>query len=154
MMAGLFHVRWVVRRDMPDVLAIEESSFEFPWSEEDFWKSLRQRNMVGMVAELGTVVTGYMVYALMPKGLDLLNLAVHPELHGAGHGRVLIEKLLSKLGTRRRWIECQVRERNLPAQQFFRHMGFRATGVLWDHYEDTDEDAYQFRFEQVFFERD
>ena len=28
------HIRWMIRRDMPEVLAIEEDSFEFPWSEE------------------------------------------------------------------------------------------------------------------------
>lgn len=28
------HVRWMIRRDMAEVLRTEELSFEFPWSEE------------------------------------------------------------------------------------------------------------------------
>ena len=45
------HIRWMIRRDMPEVLSIENESFEFPWSEEDFIRCLRQRNCIGMVAE-------------------------------------------------------------------------------------------------------
>ena len=47
------HIRWMIRRDMPEVLDIERDSFEFPWSEEDFMRCLRQRNCIGMVAERG-----------------------------------------------------------------------------------------------------
>ena len=45
------HIRWMIRRDMSDVLEIENNSFEFPWFEEDFIRCLRQRNCIGMVAE-------------------------------------------------------------------------------------------------------
>ncbi|MEC8433997.1 MAG: ribosomal-protein-alanine N-acetyltransferase RimI, partial [Planctomycetota bacterium] len=30
------HIRWMIRRDMTDVLQIESQAFEFPWTEEDF----------------------------------------------------------------------------------------------------------------------
>jgi ribosomal-protein-alanine N-acetyltransferase len=36
----------------------------------------------------------------------------------------------------------EVRETNLPAQLFFRSLGFRAISVLKDFYQDTTEDAY------------
>ena len=25
------HIRWMIRRDMPEVLQIERTSFEYPW---------------------------------------------------------------------------------------------------------------------------
>ena len=28
------HIRWMIRRDMGEVLDIEQASFEFPWLEE------------------------------------------------------------------------------------------------------------------------
>ena len=34
------------------------NSFEFPWSEEDFIRCLRQRNCIGMVAEHDEQVVG------------------------------------------------------------------------------------------------
>ena len=51
------HIRWMIRRDMPEVLDIENQAFEFPWTEEDFIRCLRQRNCIGMVAELDQVTT-------------------------------------------------------------------------------------------------
>lgn len=43
------HIRWMIRRDMPEVLHIEESGYAYPWGEEDFLTILRQRNCIGMV---------------------------------------------------------------------------------------------------------
>ena len=45
------NIRWFIRRDMPEVVAIEKQGFEFPWSEEDFLRCLRLRHTIGMVAE-------------------------------------------------------------------------------------------------------
>jgi len=44
---------------------------------------------------------------------------------------------------RRKEIILEVRETNLMAQKFFRSQGFRAVCVLRDHYDDTQDDAYQ-----------
>ncbi len=38
-------IRWMIRRDMDEVLNIEYEGFEFPWSEDDFVRCLRQRNL-------------------------------------------------------------------------------------------------------------
>jgi ribosomal-protein-alanine N-acetyltransferase len=54
----------MIRRDMPEVLAIEHASFEYPWCEEEFLRVLRQRNCIGMVAEQGERIVGFMVYEL------------------------------------------------------------------------------------------
>jgi ribosomal-protein-alanine N-acetyltransferase len=40
----------------------------------------------------------------------------------------------------------EVRETNLPAQLFVRSLGFRATSVLKDFYQDSTEDAYLMQF--------
>src|SRR5204862_6467086 len=58
------HIRWMIRRDMPEVLHTEQQSFEFAWTEEDFLRCLRQRNCIGMVAEHGEKVVGFMIYEL------------------------------------------------------------------------------------------
>lgn len=39
-------IRRMVRCDMPEVLDIENRSFEFPWSKGDFIRCARQRNCV------------------------------------------------------------------------------------------------------------
>lgn len=142
-MEGCF-VRLAALRDMPAVLEIEASSFEFPWTEDDFGRCLRQRNCIGMVAESDGRVVGYMIYELQSQQLHLLNFAVHPSERRRGVGRQMIEKLVGKLSpTNRNRMFLEVREKNLPAQQFFRSMGFRARAVLREFYVDPpDESAY------------
>ncbi len=150
------HIRWMIRRDMPSVLAIEETSFEFPWSEEEFIRCLRQRNCIGMVAERDDQVVGFMIYELHKNRLHLLNFAVNPNCRRASVGRSMIDKLASKLSLdRRNRIMLEVRETNLDAQLFFKQLGFRAISVLRDFYEDTTEDAYlmQFRYRPSTIER-
>lgn len=137
------HVRWMIRRDMPEVLAIEQQAFEFPWSEEDFTNCLRQRNCIGMVAEIADSVVAFMIYELHRTRLHVLNLAVARAHRRLGIGTRMMEKLVGKLTPERRnRVALEVRETNLPAQLFFRSLGFRATSVIKDFYQDTTEDAY------------
>lgn len=141
-------IRWMIRRDMPEVLAIEQGSFEFPWSEDDFTRCLRQRNCIGMVAECDGQVLGFMIYELNRNTLHVLNFAVRPNARRRGIGTQMVEKLFSKLSQQRRTrITLEVRETNLAAQVFFRNLGFRAVSVLRDYYEDTTEDAYVMHFQ-------
>jgi ribosomal-protein-alanine N-acetyltransferase len=141
------HIRWMIRRDMPTVLSIEESSFEFAWSEEEFIRCLRQRNCIGMVAEIGDRVVGFMIYELHKNRLHLLNFAVCPSMRRMHIGTAMVEKLIGKLsGDRRNRIVLEVRETNLDAQLFFKNLGFRAISVLRDFYTDTTEDAYLMQF--------
>ncbi len=136
-------VRWMIRRDMPEVLAIENASFEFPWTEEEFVRCLRQRNCIGMVAECDDRVVGFMIYEMGKTRIRVLNFATAPEYRRRGVGSQMLAKLIAKLSPQRRTrITLEVRETNLPAQLFFRANGFRAISVLRNFYEDTPEDAY------------
>lgn len=137
------HIRWTIRRDMPEVFQTEQASFEYPWTEEDFLRCLRQRNCIGMVAEHGAKVVGFMIYELHKTKLHILNFAVHPSWRRTGVGKQMVEKLISKLSSHHRTrITLEVRETNLPAQLFFRKMDFRALRVLRSFYEDSGEDAF------------
>ena len=136
------HVRWMIRRDMPEVLAIEHEAFEFPWSDEDFTRCLRQRNCIGMVAEVADSVVAFMIYELHRSRLHMINFAIARSHRRLGVGTHMMEKLYGTLTPdRRSRVVLEVRETNLPAQLFFRTLGFRATSVLKDFYQDTTEDA-------------
>src|SRR5258707_15459077 len=141
------HIRWMIRRDMPEVLQIEQSSFDYSWTEEDFLRCLRQRNCIGMVAEQGEKVVGFMIYELHKAKLHILNFAVHPSCRRYRIGSQMVAKLISKLSSHRRTrITLEVRETNLAAQLFFRAQGFRAMRVLRTYYEDSGEDAFLMQY--------
>ena len=140
-------IRWLIRRDMDEVLSIERGSFQFPWTEEEFLCCLRQRNCIGTVAELDHKIVGFMIYELHKSMLRILNFAVAPDVRRGGIGRQMVQRLVDKLSQqRRREIVLEVRETNVPAQLFFANSGFRAVTVLRKHYDDTCEDAYYMRY--------
>ena len=142
------HIRWMIRRDMPEVLQTETESFEFAWTEEDFLRCLRQRNCIGMVAEQGEKVVGFMIYELHKSKLHILNFAVQPAHRRSGVGAQMVAKLISKLSSHRRTrITLEVRETNLVAQLFFRSQDFRAVRVLRGYYEDSGEDAFLMQYQ-------
>ena len=137
------HIRWMIRRDMPEVLRAEQESFDYSWTEDDFLRCLRQRNCIGMVAEHEDRVVGFMIYELHKTKLHVLNFAVDPAWRRVGVGTQMVTKLIGKLSSHRRTkITLAVRESNLAAQLFFRSQAFQATRVLRGYYEDSGEDAY------------
>lgn len=141
------HIRWMIRADMEAVYAIEQAAFEFPWQLEDFHRCLRQRNCIGMVAEQGETVVGFMLYELHKTRLHLLNFAVRYTSRRQGVGRQMADALFGKLSEEKRTrITLEIRESNLAGQLFFKAMGFRATVVLRDAYDDSEEDAYLFHY--------
>ena len=141
------HIRWMIRRDMPEVLQIEQDSFDYSWTEEDFLRCLRQRNCIGMVAEQGEKVVGFMIYELHKNKLHILNFAVQQSFRRLGIGAQMVAKLIGKLSSHRRTrITLEVRETNLAAQLFFSKQNFRAVRVLRNYYEDSGEDAFQMQY--------
>ncbi|MCE5304056.1 MAG: ribosomal protein S18-alanine N-acetyltransferase [Planctomycetaceae bacterium] len=140
-------IRWMIRRDMAEVMSIERESFEFSWLEDDFVRCLRQRNCIGMVAEHRDRVVGFMIYELHKTRIHVLNFAVAEAYRRCGVGSQMVAKLTAKLSMQRRSrIVLEVRETNLGAQLFFRENGFRAVSVLRSYYADTPEDAYMMQF--------
>lgn len=140
-------IRWLIRRDMADVLRIEQSTYGEAWSDEDFLTCLRQRNCIGMVAELDQEIVGFMIYELHKSRLHILNFAVDPNYRRHGIGKQMVHRLVDKLSQQRRSeILIEVRESDLETQLFFKQQGFRAVCVLRSHFDDTEEDAYTMRF--------
>lgn len=121
---------WLIRAHMDDVLRIENSSFDTPWTEQDFLECLRQNNCIGMVAmslDSKCKVVGFMIYELHKSRLHLLKMVVDPDVRRNGVGSQMVSRLIDKLSQQRRnEIRIEVSERNLNAQLFLKSQGFKA----------------------------
>lgn len=137
-------IRWMVRRDLPEVMEIEQLSFEFPWTRDELLDALRTRYCIGMVAETKEQVVGFMVYNLLSQNIHVLNLAVHPAFRRRGVGRAMEAKLYTKIAQQKRErMIADVRDCNEIGQQFFYACGWQVWKVLREHYRNN-EDAYRF----------
>lgn len=149
------HIRWMIRRDLPQVVAIEAQSGENHWTEQQLLHYLGNRIYIGMVCvDSQDTVLAYMIYQLHENRLDILNLTVNPKVRRKSIGFHMMQKLKSKLSEHKRtMVEMTVRESNLEGQLFLRAMGFDCDDIVRNGFDDGDEqdsaaweDGYHFLF--------
>lgn len=139
-------IRPMLEADIPAVLAVEDNSYEFPWSATIFTDCLR----VGYccwVLEAGATLGGYGIMSVAAEESHILNICIAPELRGQGQARRLMLHLLdtaSSHGARIAYLE--VRPSNIAAVRLYRRLGFRHVGTRRGYYPAMDgrEDAFVF----------
>jgi len=88
-----------------------------------------------------------MIYEIPRNRIHLLNVATSPDYRHRGVASQMVRKLIGKIAKQQRSrIVLEVRETNLPALLFFRALGFRATNILRNFYEEMTEDAYRMQY--------
>lgn len=128
------HVRWMIRRDMFDIMGIE-AQLAHPWTDEQFLEQLRQRNVIGSVVERGERIIGYFIYKLEKTSLQIVRCAVDPQFRRQGVFSCMIGKLKSKLSTHRRnSIEFDVDQYSLDLQLALKANEFQAISTSPDIY--------------------
>lgn len=139
-------IRWMIRRDMCQVMEIEEASYSNPWSEREMVDYLKERCHIGQVACVGDNVAGFLLYDINAGSMRIDNISVDPAHRRNGIGYAMVQKLIEKLKSKqKRKLETYVRESNLIGQQFFRAIGFLANGLLKST-KDGEEDDYRMEY--------
>jgi ribosomal-protein-alanine N-acetyltransferase len=128
--------------DLDQVMAIERSSFPFPWSTRFFLEELRVECARSLVVEIEGRIVGYVLFWLLPDEIDIHNVAVHCDFRRHGIGRVLLEHVVHA-GRRRKasQVTLEVRESNIQAQRLYESIGFMKNGIRKGYYADNGEDA-------------
>lgn len=148
------HIRWMYEPDMPEVIKIENASYEDPWTPEQFSALHKSRNAISYVGERcdGKVtsavgeIAGYICYELYRKRIDVVNIAVRPDLRNCGVGRQMLRKLQNKLGVQRRsLLRLFVSEPNLGGQIFFSRCGMVCSQISPSRFNGGIA-AYQFNW--------
>jgi ribosomal-protein-alanine N-acetyltransferase len=128
--------------DLEEVMAIERTSFSYPWSERFFLQELQVQCARTVLAQTNGKVLGYVLFWLLPDEIDVHNLAVHGDYRRQGVGRFLLEQVI--IEARRRSsvrVTLEVRKSNISAQRLYTSMGFSTTGLRKGYYSDDGEDA-------------
>ena len=119
---------------LDEVVAIEASAYEHPWTRGNFSDSLRSGYQAQVLVG-GDTILGYFVAM---KGVDevhLLNITVAPEHQSQGWGRVILDAIA--LWARRQgaqWLWLEVRESNGRAQRIYERHGYRRVGERKGYY--------------------
>jgi [ribosomal protein S18]-alanine N-acetyltransferase len=134
--------RPITTADLDEVMAIERTSFRFPWSSGFFLQELQVACARSILAEIEGQIVGYVLFWLLPGAIDIHNIAVHIDYRRRGIARLLLGKVVAEarnhLSLR---VMLEVRKSNLPAQKLYQSLGFLTTGVRKGYYSDDGEDA-------------
>jgi ribosomal-protein-alanine N-acetyltransferase len=132
-------------RDLEEVLAIENASFQTPWTRGMFLSELDANPFArSVVARFpgGPQIVGYACFWIVMDELHVMNLAVHPDHRRQNIGQELTRWMLS-LGYDKkcRSAMLEVRESNHSARRLYEKLGFKVIGIRRGYYRDPKEDA-------------
>jgi [ribosomal protein S18]-alanine N-acetyltransferase len=136
-------IRAMRGNDIPEVVAIERGSYQFPWSEGIFRDCLR----VGYVCRVVTVSRQVMAYGVMSFGAGeahILNLCVGEVYRCRGIGRQLLNSLIERAGAAGMAdAYLEVRPSNVTAIRLYLSLGFEQVGMRRGYYQAANgrEDA-------------
>jgi ribosomal-protein-alanine N-acetyltransferase len=140
-------IRKLATSDVPAALAIlQESPEAAAWSRESLLQ-LASDGAVAWVAELNTVVTGFLIGRIAADEFEILNMAVSGAHRRHGIASKLLESALefSRIaGITRVYLE--VRASNGLAIALYTRHGFSECGRRARYYRDPDEDAILLSF--------
>jgi|SRR5579864_6572239 len=136
-------IRSMRSSDIAEVVSIERSAYQFPWSEGIFRDCLR----VGYVCRVMTVNRQVMAYGVMSLGAGeahILNLCVGETYRCRGVGRRLLGSLIERAtaaGMADAFLE--VRPSNTAAIRLYLALGFEQVGMRGGYYQAVNgrEDA-------------
>jgi len=128
--------------DLAEVLAIEQSVYELPWTQGNFIDSLAAGYLAWVLRAPGRAPDGgpapVLAYCLAMQGfgeLHLLNIAVAPGQQGRGLARQLLAELCRycrSQGSAQLWLE--VRVSNHRAREVYVRYGFSEVGLRPGYY--------------------
>ena len=121
--------------DVAEVVAIERSSYQFPWSEGIFRDCLR----VGYVCRVVTLSRQVVAYGVMSFGAGeahILNLCVEQAHRCRGVGRQLLGSLIERASAARMSEAfLEVRPSNTAAIRLYLALGFEQVGMRRGYYQ-------------------
>lgn len=132
------------KKDLEAVWAIERASFSHPWTLAMFQEELAKiPSTLYVLTEVpGNRVLGYSCFWSLSGELQLVNIAVHPDLRGQGLGGKLLTHLLREAESREaEKIFLEVRPSNRAAIGLYERLGFKVLYRRPRYYTPEGEDA-------------
>ncbi|WP_247869739.1 MULTISPECIES: ribosomal protein S18-alanine N-acetyltransferase [Oxalobacteraceae] len=137
--------------DLPDVLAIENDVYPYPWTRGNFLDSLYSGYETWVLRDASGVLVGYFLLMLAVDEAHLLNISVRRDLHGRGIGRMQLDKVVAVAREKgMSSVLLEVRPSNQRALSVYQHYGFVQIGQRKGYYPaqgNTREDAIVMRFQ-------
>ena len=135
--------------DIGEVLAIEQTVFLSPWTENMFRRELRlpMSHILTARAENDEII-GYVTFWVVADEVHLHGLAVRKDWQRRGVASVLMGEMIRRSQAEGALTAIlEVRPSNTPARRLYGKFDFRVCGIRPSYYTDSGEDALILRAE-------
>lgn len=113
---------------------LHATSFEKPWSKEEFLSLLTLPTTRGWIDETSLLMVSHVL-----DEMEILTILTHPDFRGQGRAESLLnhlKKYAKEQGVRQIFLEVNVE--NLPAIRLYEKAGFQKTGIRRNYYKMGD----------------
>lgn len=140
MAAVITTLRPMTADDVPAVAALEEASFQEPWSQRVLREELAAPARTYVVAEdTNGRVVGYAGLMMTVGEAHVMTVAVDPQHRSRGIGtRLMLEMARAALRAGAEHLTLEVRATNGEAIRLYERFGFQPIGVRRNYYRDGD----------------
>ena len=127
-------------KHLEQILIIEQSSFQNPWSEYHFRSDLNNKISINWVYLNNIQVIGYLFGWHVMDEYHLNNIAIGKQFRGNGAAIHLLKNMISYLNDIKVYsVLLEVSSSNLPARKLYEKMGFVSQGERKDYYTKWDD---------------
>lgn len=139
-------IRLMRPEDLDQVMAIERTSFESPWTKNNFFDEFKNSDLsTQLVMEFDNRIIAFAIVWIIMDECHLANIAVHPDCRRKGVAEILLNKVIALAREKNcKKIMLEVRKSNTPAIQLYLKHRFEKVGVRKNYYHDgfmRQEDA-------------
>lgn len=139
-------IRFMRPEDLEQVMVIERSSFDSPWTKNNFFDEFKNSDLsTQMVMETDNRIVAFAIIWIIMDECHLANIAVHPEFRRRGIAETMLNKVIEIAKDKRcKKVMLEVRQSNTPALQLYTKYHFEKVGIRKNYYHDgfmRQEDA-------------
>jgi ribosomal-protein-alanine N-acetyltransferase len=126
-------------RDVDAIHGIEEECFPAPWRKEFFRGEVVADGRYNLVARKNGVIVGYLFAMWIFEEMHVNKIAVTPSERRRGVADALMERLFEFAREKEiETIALEVRQSNMGAQEFYRHLAFERSYIRPRYYPDGE----------------
>ena len=137
-----FDLRKARKRDLDDLMAIEEACFSdsIRWSHEDMTDAIDD-GMLTVLVDPNLCVVAYMAIVDLKRSRHIDSIAVHPDHSGRGLGR----RLMNYAHRGQSVVKLEVDETNVVARGLYESLGYQQYGSKIPNYYGQGRHALKMR---------
>ncbi|MGI6664657.1 MAG: ribosomal protein S18-alanine N-acetyltransferase [Christensenellaceae bacterium] len=126
--------------DLPEILALEESSFPVPWSIEILYHDICLAGYDYYLIKEAGVAVGYAGMDIIVDEAHIRKICVREDMRKKGYGSILLQRLMKEAYQKGAiGMTLEVRVSNAPAIAFYEKYGFQIEGIRKKYYADKED---------------